>query len=456
MRRRMQQQNTDGLPQPQRRGAVLAVAVAIAMAVIDSSIANVALPTIAADLGVAPSNAILVVNAYQIAILVSLLPLASLGELVGHERIYRAGLTLFVAGSFFCAMSDSLTGLTLARVAQGLGGAGVMSVNTALVRFIYPQRMLGRGMGINALVVATSSVLGPGVAAAVLSVADWPWIFALNIPIGLLALALSVRYLPSTPRARRRFDTASALLSAATFGLLMTGLEQFTHGASVFLAGLLAAGGILAGTLLWRRQRGRTAPLLPLDLLSIPIFALSIATSIASFAAQMLAFVALPFFFQHDLGRTQVETGLLMMPWPLVLIVVSPLAGHLSDRVPAGLLGGIGLGIMAAGLALLATMPEAPTSLEIGWRIALCGLGFGLFQTPNNRTLLSSAPRERSGGASGMLSTARLLGQTTGATLAALSLGGTGDDGSRALMLAAAIAACAAAISFTRLRATRS
>lgn len=450
----MQQQDTDGLPQPQRRGAVLAVAVAIAMAVIDSSIANVALPAIAADLRVAPSDAILVVNAYQIAIVVSLLPLASLGELVGHERVYRAGLTLFVVASFFCAMADSLTGLTMARVAQGMGGAGVMSVNTALVRFIYPQRLLGRGMGINALVVATSSVLGPGVAAAVLSVAHWPWIFALNIPIGLLALTLALRYLPPTPRARRRFDIASALLSATTFGLLMTGVEQFARGAPPLPAALMVVGALVAGTLLWRRQRGRTAPLLPLDLLSIPIFALSVATSIGSFAAQMLAFVALPFFFQHDLGRTQVETGLLMMPWPLVLIVVSPLAGRLSDRVPAGLLGGIGLSIMASGLALLATMPEAPTPLDIGWRIALCGLGFGLFQTPNNRTLLSSAPRERSGGASGMLSTARLLGQTSGAALAALSLRVAGDEGSHgALLLASAIAACAAAISFTRLRA---
>ncbi|HWX48251.1 MAG TPA: MFS transporter [Roseomonas sp.] len=452
----MQQQDTDGLPQPQRRGAVLAIAVAIALAVIDSSIANVALPAIAADLRVSASDVILVVNAYQIAIVVSLLPLASLGEMLGYERVYRVGLVLFIVASFFCAMADSLTGLTLARVAQGLGAAGLMSVNTALVRFIYPHRLLGRGMGINALVVAASSVLGPGIASAVLSVAHWPWIFALNIPIGLTALVLALRYLPATPRARRRFDVASALFSAATFGLVMTGVEQFARGEPPLLAGLLLVGGVLAGFVLVRRQSGRAAPLLPVDLLRIPIFALSIVTSICSFAAQMLTFVALPFFLQHDLGRTQVETGLLMMPWPLVLIVVSPLAGRASDRLPAGLLGGVGLGLMAFGLALLAFLPEAPTALDIGWRMALCGLGFGLFQTPNNRTLLSSAPRERSGGASGMLSTARLLGQTTGAALAALCLRLMGAGGAdTALLVAASIATCAAIISFTRLRAVR-
>jgi len=451
----MQQQDRDGLPQPKRRGAVLAIAVAIALAVIDSSIANVALPAIAADLRVSASDVILVVNAYQIAVVVSLLPLASLGEKLGYERIYRAGLVLFIVASFFCAMADSLTGLTIARIAQGLGAAGLMSVNTALVRFIYPHRLLGRGMGINALVVASSSVLGPGVASAVLSVAHWPWIFAINIPIGLVALLLAVRYLPATPRAHRRFDVASALLSAATFGLLMTGVEQFARGESPLVAGPLVLGGLLAGFLLVRRQAGRPAPLLPVDLLRIPIFALSIATSICSFAAQMLTFVAMPFFLQHDLGRTQVETGLLMMPWPLVLIVVSPLAGRASDKLPSGLLGGIGLGLMATGLCLLSLLPDAPSAFDIGWRMALCGLGFGLFQTPNNRTILTSAPRERSGGASGMLSTARLLGQTTGAALAALCLCLIGAGGAdTALLVAAAIAACAAVISFTRLRAT--
>lgn len=446
----------DGLPPPQRRWAMLALAVAISMSVMDSSIANVALPAIAVDLKVSSSDAIMVVNAYQIAIIVSLLPLASLGELVGHERIYRTGLAIFTLASCFCAMADSLNGLVIARVMQGFGAAGLMSVNTALVRYIYPQHLLGQGVGINALVVAFSAVLGPTVAAAILGVAPWHWIFAVNIPLGCLALLLALRFLPATPRARRRFDARSALLSAATFGLTMTAVEQFSHGAPAWIWIALLAGGILAGIALVRRQAGRPAPLLPVDLLRIPLFSLSIATSIASFSAQMLAFVALPFYLQHNLGRSQVETGLLMTPWPLVLIVVSPLAGRASDRLPAGLLGGIGLALLAAGLALLATLPAAPTAFELGWRIALCGLGFGLFQSPNNRALLSSAPRERAGGASGMLSTARLFGQTTGAAAGALTLRLSGAEGPiQALTVASCIAGAAALISFSRLSAPR-
>ena len=442
----------DGLPQPQRRWASLALAAAIALAVMDSSIANVALPNIAADLGVSPAQAILVVNAYQIAVVASLLPLASLGELIGLERVYRYGLMLFAIASLCCALSDSLMTLTIARAVQGFGAAGLMSVNTALVRHIWPQSLLGRGIGMNTLVVAASSVAGPTLGAGILSIAHWPWIFAVNLPVAVLALVLAIRFLPATPRAGRRFDAPSALLSAGTFGLITIAFDLVAHGANLLLILGVAAAGLAAGTALVRRQAGRTAPLLPLDLLRIRLFALSVVTSIGSFTAQMLTFVVLPFLLQHGLGRSPAQSGLLIAPWPLVLIIVAPLSGRLSDRIPAGLLGGIGLVCMATGLGLLASMPADVSDLGIAWRMALSGLGFGLFQTPNNRVLLTAAPRERAGGASGMLSTSRLLGQTSGAALAALMLRLGGESGpGHALTLAAIIAGLAALVSLSRL-----
>ncbi|RKK05574.1 MFS transporter [Pseudoroseomonas wenyumeiae] len=450
-------QETDGLPPSRRVWAMAAIAVSITLAVMDSSVANVALPAIASDLKVSPADVVLVVNAYQIATIMSLLPFSSLGEKFGHERVYRAGLAVFTLSSLACALSSSLEMLIVSRVVQGFGAAGLMSVNTALLRFIFPQKQLGRGIGINALVVASASVAGPPIGAAVLAVAPWPWIFAINLPLGVLALILT-RFLPYTLRSNRRFDGASAVLSAATFGLLTVGVEQFTHGQSLWIVALFVLGFLICGALLVRRQAGRPAPLLPVDLLRIPVFALSIATSISSFTAQMLALVVIPFLFQHDLGLTAVQTGLLITPWPLVLIVVAPLAGRLSDHINPGLLGGIGLAIMALGLVLMATLPPEPSFVQIGWRMALCGAGFGLFQSPNNRVLLSSAPRERSGGASGMLSTARLLGQTLGATLAGLALGpmlGGHNGASLALALAAGVAGFASLISFSRLAATR-
>jgi DHA2 family multidrug resistance protein-like MFS transporter len=442
--------DAEGLPPPQRYWAIATVALGITMAVLDGSIANVALPTIAKDLHAAPADSIWVVNAYQLVITILMLPLASLGEIVGYRRVYRVGLVVFTLASLGCALSDSLVTLSAARVLQGAGAAGMLSVNGALVRFIYPSGLLGRGIGINALVVAVSAAVGPTVAAGILSVASWPWLFAVNVPIGILTLFAS-RMLPHTPRSDRRFDLLSAVLNAGFFGLLIVAVDSIGHGARPLYALLAVLGAALAGVALVRRQLPQVSPLLPVDLLRIPMFALSIATSVCSFMAQMLAYVSIPFYFQHVLGRSDVETGLLMTPWPLAAAVVAPIAGRLADRHSAGILGALGLVTFASGLGTLALLPIAPDNADIAWRMALCGAGFGLFQSPNNRAIITSAPRQRSGGASGMLGTARLLGQTTGAALVALMFGWFGERANFwALGLAAGIALIAAAVSGSR------
>ncbi|MHA0853221.1 MFS transporter [Serratia nematodiphila] len=414
---------SDGLPVPQRYGAILAIALGITVSVLDGAIANVALPTIARDLNASPASSIWVVNAYQLAITVSLLSLASLGDLVGYRRIYQAGLLVFSITSLFCALSDSLLTLTIARVLQGFGAAAIMSVNTALIRIIYPQRFLGRGMGINSLIVACSSAAGPTVAAAILSVASWQWLFAINLPIGIVALLLGMKFLPANGQKsdNRRFDPTSAVLNALTFGLLITAISGFAQGQSLTLifseiAALLAIGAVFV-----RRQLRQEFPLLP-------------------------------FFLQSALGRDEVATGLLLTPWPLAIVVMAPIAGRLVERVHAGLLGCIGLAVFALGLFSLALLPAAPSNMDIIWRMVLCGAGFGLFQSPNNHTIISAAPLNRSGGASGMLGTARLLGQTSGAALVALMFNLFPTSGTHAsLILAGVFATLAAAVSGLRI-----
>ncbi|MBV8977032.1 MAG: MFS transporter [Alphaproteobacteria bacterium] len=440
----------DGLPLPARHWAIAAIGLGIMLAVIDSAIANVALPTIAADLHTDPAFSIWVVNGYQLAITISLLPLSSLGDIVGYRRVYLAGLALFTLASLACAFSTSLPMLALARVVQGFGAAGIMSVNTALLRFIYPQRLLGRGIGVNAMVVAVSAAIGPTAASAILSIANWPWLFAVNLPIGIAAIAVGSYALPHARPAAHSFDLWSALLSAAGFGLLIGSIDALGHGEpfGLFLLEIAATGAI--GTVLVRRELGRVAPMLPVDLLRIPIFTLSVSTSICSFAAQMLAMVALPFLFQMGLHYDAVETGLLITPWPVAVGIAAPLAGRLADRYPAGMLGGIGLFLFAMGLLALALLPDGPGAVDIVWRVALCGFGFGIFQSPNNRAMLSAAPKSRSGGASGMLGTARLLGQTTGAAVVAL-LFARHQGPEVALLLASGCALVATAVSLARL-----
>ncbi|MGU3413006.1 MFS transporter [Enterobacteriaceae bacterium C34A] len=443
----------DGLPLPQRYGAILTIVLGISMAVLDGAIANVALPTIATDLNASPAASIWIVNAYQIAIVVSLLSLAFLGDMFGYRRIYKCGLVVFTCTSLLCALSHSLEMLTLARVAQGLGGAALMSVNTALIRLIYPQRFLGRGMGINSFIVAVSSAAGPTIAAAILSVASWQWLFLINVPLGIIAFILAMRFLPANPARSQasRFDLPSAVMNALTFGLLITALSGFAQGQSTMLVLGELIVMLIVGFFFVRRQLRLPVPLLPVDLLRIPLFSLSICTSICSFCAQMLALVSLPFFLQSMMGRSEVETGLLLTPWPLATMVMAPLAGYLIEKVHAGLLGALGLAVMASGLFALALLPASPHDADIIWRMMLCGAGFGLFQSPNNHTIVSAAPRNRSGGASGMLGTARLLGQSTGAALVALMFNLFGTHGTHtALLLAGSLAVIAAIVSGLR------
>lgn len=445
----------DGLPIPRRYWSAAAVWLALAMAVLDGSIANVALPTIAKDLGASPATSVWIVNAYQLTITVLLLPLAALGDRLGYRRIYIPGLALFTIGSVGCALASGLNSLILARVFQGIGAACIMSMNAALVRATYPAKMLGRGIGYNALVLSMSAAAGPTLAAIILRFGSWPWLFMINLPVGIAAVVVGWKSLPHAGGHGHRFDWISALLGAAMMGCTVFGAETFARESSATGVVLIVAG-VSSGALLVWREWGDPAPLFPLDLLKIRIFGMSIATSTVSFAAQMLAFVTLPFLFQSVMGRSAFETGLLMTPWPLALGAVAPIAGRLADRVRAGLIGGIGLGIFAVGLFALSRLGDHASSLDIAWRMGLCGAGFGLFQSPNNRTIVSSAPRHRSGAAGGMLATARLLGQTTGAVAVGVAFHLVGVRSAPSLLTAAAIAALiAAGLSLLRLRSPR-
>lgn len=442
----------DGVPLPQRYWAILTIALGLTLAVLDGAIANVALPTIARDLNASPAASIWVVNAYQLAVTISLLPLASLGDIYGYRRVYQYGLIVFTIASLACALSDSLITLTLARIIQGFGAAGIMSVNGALVRFIYPRRMIGRGVGLNATVGSIASAVGPTVASAILSVGPWPWLFAVNVPIGLVAIPVAFRALPHKRSSGTRFDAQSAIWSALTFGILISAISGLGHGESLSLSGAELCFAMVFGFVLATRQLSLSSPMLPIDLLRIRLFALSVATSVCSFLAQAMALVSLPFLFENTLGRTQVETGLLLTPWPLAVAIFAPFTGRLSDRYPAGLLGGCGLAVMATGLALVAALPAHPATFDIVWRLLICGVGFGFFNTPNNRAILTSAPPNRAGAASGMQATSRLLGQTIGAAMVALMFGLFPESGTReSLVFAACAAGGAAVISFSRL-----
>ncbi len=440
----------DGLPVPRRYWAIATIILSITITVLDSTIVNVALPTIARDFRTSDAASIWVINSYQLAILIALLPLASLGEIVGYRRVSQCGLAIFTVASLACALAPSVATLSIARVVQGLGAAGIMSVNSALVRFTYPHRLLGRAIGINAFAVAVAGAAGPTVASAILAIAHWRWLFAINVPLGMLTFFIAVYALPATERSPRRLNYVGTLLQAGTFALLIGGLQSLAHDSVTLLAFVEIGAGCALGALLVRHEIDRPAPLIPFDLLRIRLFWLSVATSICSFMAATAGLIALPFEIQT--AHSAAATGLLMTPWAVGVALAAPIAGRLADRYPAGILGSIGLLTMASGLALLLLLSSHGTATDLVWRMALCGLGFGFFQAPNNRTLIASAPRARTGAAGGMLATARLSGQTLGAAGVAIVFRAyPGRGPNLALALAAGISLTAAVISVSRL-----
>jgi DHA2 family multidrug resistance protein-like MFS transporter len=431
---------------------MFALLAGVAMTSLDSAIANIALPTIARDLGTSEAASVWVVNAFQLGTALFLLPAAALGEIRGLRVVYTFGLAAFGLASLGCALSTSLFWLVLCRFLQGAGGAFIAAIGPALVRRIHAREQIGSGLALIALAVAVSGAAGPSVAAAILAVARWPWLFLVNVPICAVALWSFLRNAPANEPQPRAFDLGGALLCAAALGLLVVGVDTLGHAASTAIAAMIAGAAALA--LLLAHQSRRDAPLVPLDLMRIPLFSLSVLTSVCSYSAQILAYVSLPFLFQSVQHRSAVETGLLITPWPLLVVVAAPLAGRLTRSYPAALLGSLGLAALAIGLACLSTMPAAPSSFDIAWRMALCGVGFGFFQTPNNTTLMTAGPPQRSGAAGGMLALARIFGWCLGSALVAVVFAlARARPTVACLELACGFAAFGAVVSVSRFRA---
>ncbi len=435
------------------RLAMLAICLGVTLSGLDGVIVNVALPQISQQLQVSAAASVWIATTYQLAVIASLLPCAAVGESIGYRRVYLAGMAVFLAGSAACALSVNLPLLLASRALQGVGGGAMIGVSMALVRFIYPPKRVGQGIALYGLVAALSMTIGPSVAAAILSVGPWPWLFAVNLPIGAVALALGMPLLPHTGTTPRKFDAVGALLSAVMFVSLIGGVEALGEVRTLgWGVGLLALGSV-CGFVLVRHQSGQATPLLPLDLLTHRPFFLAGTTSFCTYAAQATAFVALPFVFHQDMMKSVTQTGVLMTPWPFLTVLAAPVSGRLADRLPPGVLTGIGLIGLTAGLVLLATVGDAASAPDIVWRMGLCGLGVGLFQAPNNRAMLLSAPPARSGSASGMVAVARISGMAFGATVAALSFTLFKEGGDRnGVLIAAGLSTLACIASFMRSR----
>lgn len=435
--------------------AVIALQIVLVMTVLDVTVVNVALPVLAEKFSISSSSVVWIVTVYQLVITMLLLPVSSIGDLHSYKRTFLFGVAVFTLSSAMCAASQSFTMLVVARAIQGIGAACVMGVNIALVRLIYPREILGRGMALNAMCIAIATAAGPTIAGAILSVSSWHWLFLINVPLGLIAFIIGWRLLPGNPAVEHkpRFDWISAVENMVVFGLVFYALGNFTKKGDLLTSGLMLAGGLIVGVVYFRRQFRHEQPLLPVDLFKNSMYTMSIVTSVCSFIAQNVTMIALPFLYLNSYHFTEITTGLLMTPWPLATMIVSPIAARFVEKHNPGATAAVGMGVFIAGVLLLLFPGGSPSEWNIAWRMAVCGIGFGMFQTPNNIVMVMATPVNRSGGAGGMQSTARLVGQTLGAT-AVSSIFAIAPTNLRAVSIclggSICFALCAGIFSYTR------
>ena len=442
----------DGLPMPRRIWAIAAISFGTALFVVDGAIANVALPTIAKDLGVSSGSITNVVTVYQLAMVMVLLPFASIGDRIGHRRLYQIGQLIFCVSSAAVLLVHSFGLLMLVRVLQAVGAGVALSVSAAMLRQIYPAKSLGSGLGINSVIVASSYAVAPTLGGFIAEHFDWRWVFVAAAPLALFSLAIG-RFLPEPQPIEKRIDKVGGVGSALTVLLLIGGLALATHG-EVALGVACIVGGVIAAVLLVRFENRTERPVFPTDLMAKPAIGISVAAAVASFIGSAMLIVALPFRFEQAMGYSPQEVGLLLVPFPATMLIVAPAAGWLSDRISPSIMGMVGMAIAVVGLVLVGALPNDASAFQIGWRLVVSALGFGLFLAPNSRLMIGSAPRDRSAAAGGLLSTARLFGQSTGAALVGVLLAAGLGMGSLPTHIAAGLCAVAGVLSALRYRTT--
>lgn len=402
-----------------RHAAIASVLFAMAAAVVDASSVNVALPSIAGALRVEPSTAAWLLIAYQGALAAGLLPLAAIGERFGYRPTFVAGAALFALCAAGSSLAPDFPSLIAFRVVQGVGAAAIMALGVALLRQTVAEKEFGRAIGWNAMTVALCSAAGPTIGASLVGFGSWRFVFAGSVLLAGIALLAAVS-LPSRRSESKEIDSVGLLAYAAIVPvfIIAVGLARQSAAAA---AVLLAFGG--AGLwLLVRRDARRHTPFLPLTLFQSVGFTRSVLASVLCFAAMSSALLMLPFALHDRLGLSARDIAFIMTPWPLAVLLTTPITSRLLERARPALLCVEGALVLAGGFALLAAAP--PT-----WGVALyipgvilCGVGFGLFQTPNNRTLFLSVPVDRAASAGGVQGTARLAGQVTGALTASILL----------------------------------
>lgn len=443
-----------------RRWWVLsAIGIGTFMSALDGSVVNTVLPLLRRELSTTVAGVQWVTTVYLLVVSALLLGVGRAGDLFGHKRLYLAGFFIFVSASAFCAHADSVEMLVGWRGLQAIGASMLFANAPAILTRSFPAAQRGRALGTQGTFTYLGLTVGPPLGGWLAAAFGWRSVFYINIPIGLIAIVVGLRVIENDrPEGRvERFDFGGAALFSSGLVSLLIALNQghaWGWAAPRTLVVFAASALLLAGFLVV--ERFRTSPMLDLGLFANRVFSASASSAVLNYTCVYSVIFLLPFLLIQGRGLSTRDAGVVLMAQPLVMAVVAPLSGTLSDKFGSRLLTTTGMIIMAVGIVLLALNGRAAVAL-IAASLAVVGLGVGIFVSPNNSALMGAAPRHRQGIASGVLATARNVGMVLGVGIAgaifttALAKGGAGAlfHGVReSLLVAAAIALAGAAVSF--------
>ncbi|MCW4628177.1 MULTISPECIES: MFS transporter [Marinomonas] len=412
-------EKAQGYPTPQRYYAAAAILIGVVMAALDSSIVNIALPNIADSLEINAATVIWVANGYQTASAATMLICASLGSRIGERRFYKIGIIFFTLSSIGCALSPTFSILLTMRIIQGISYAVMISVGLSLYRVIFPPKSLGSIFGLNALAFAIGTATGPVFGGLIMSYLSWPWLFYINIPLGGIAIYFAIMALGKDTSTKSGFDFIGAMTSALAFGLLTISVDQIGRWNDILVCFLISLSAALIVFFVSWQKRAKY-PLMPLDIFHSKRYSFAVLSSILMFIAQGIGLISIPFVLQYTYSYSVLESALIFTPWPVAVAICAPLSGKLSNKINATQISTMGIIIFCVGLGSLALIPNNTSYLDFIWRVAICGIGYGLFLPPNNKEMFSNVEEKYTVTASGILSTARTAGQSLGAALVAV------------------------------------
>ncbi len=395
---------------------MLAVACGVFLCTLDGSIVNIALNTLVKEMDKPLAVVEWVVLAYMLTIATLMLSVGRFADMIGKKKIYMVGLAIFTLGSGLCGLAQTIYWLIAFRVLQAIGAAMVMALGTAIVTETFPPGERGKALGIIGMTVSIGVIAGPTIGGIILQSLTWHWLFFVNLPVGVIGLVMVASFVPNLkPEGRQRFDFAGAgtlFISMASL-LLSLSIIQLNGFSNPLVYFTFALGALMLAWFILIELRAKE-PMIDLHLFTSRLFSINLITGALSFVASAGTILLMPFYLQNVLGFDPQKMGLLLIVSPMAIAVMAPLSGALSDRMGSRLITTIGLVIASLGFLLLTGINEATSTLEYILRFLPIGIGMGIFQSPNNSAVMGSAPRERLGVASGLLSLTRVLGQMAG------------------------------------------